>query len=139
MITVIVAGNVGKSDAEVRESRTGGDSVTSFSVAGTSGFGKSEKTEWFNCSLWGTRGEKIAEYITAGSPITVQGELSTRKWMNQKNEEQTSLELRVDKIKLQGGKRDDGGRTNDRRDDGRDQKKAGKPAFDQDLDDEMPF
>ena len=135
MIIVTVAGNVGKSDAEVKTLRNG-DIVTSFSVAGTSGFGKSEQTEWFNCSLWGDRGEKIAEYITAGSPITVHGELSTRKWMNQKNEQQTSLELRVDKIKLQGGRRED---RDDRRGGSSKPKGGGKPAFDQDLDDEIPF
>ena len=137
MIIATVAGNVGKADAEVLESRNGGDSVTSFSVAGTSGFGKSEKTEWFNCSLWGTRGEKIAEYITAGSAITVHGELSTREWVDQKNEKRTSLELRVDKVKLQGGKREDGG--DDRRSSGDNDRKASKPAYDQDLEDEIPF
>lgn len=138
MITVLVAGNVGKADAEVKETR-GGDTVTTWSVAGTSGFGKSEKTEWFNCSLWGDRGEKIAEYITAGSPITVQGELSTREWEGRDGKMKTSLELRVDKIKLQGGKRKDD--YDDRRGSkgSGSQRKPGKPAFDQDLDDEIPF
>lgn len=134
MITVQVAGNVGKADAEIRSTRNG-DSVTTFSVAGTAISGGKKKTEWFNCSIWGERGEKLAQYITSGSAITVSGELSTREWEARDKTMKTSLEIRVSSVKLQGG----GGRGDGEERGGSSNRRASKPAFDQDLDDEVPF
>lgn len=137
MITVQVAGNVGKADAEIRTTR-GGKEVVGFSVAGSTWSDGKEKTEWFNCSYWGDQAIGVAKYIKAGSAITVSGTLSTREW-EAKDGRRTSLELRVDKVKLQGGARHDDGDDRGERRGNSDKRQAGKPAFDQDLDDEIPF
>ena len=63
MKQVIIAGNIGR-DAEVRTTQNG-DKVTSFAVA-VSGFRKADPTTWFDCSIWGNRGEKVAGYIRKG-------------------------------------------------------------------------
>lgn len=96
MIITTVAGNVGK-DAELRDA--GGASVLGFSVAGTAGWGDREQTLWFNCSIWGKRGESLAQYIKKGTRVTVIGELSQREY-----EGKQYLELRVEHIKLQDTK-----------------------------------
>lgn len=96
MIIATVAGNVGK-DAELRDA--GGTSVLGFSVAGTAGWGDREQTLWFNCSIWGKRGESLAQYIKKGTRVTVNGELSQREY-----EGKQYLELRVEHIKLQDAK-----------------------------------
>jgi single-strand DNA-binding protein len=96
MIITTVAGNVGK-DAELRDA--GGASVLGFSVAGTAGWGDREQTLWFNCSIWGKRGESLAQYIKKGTRVTVSGELSQREY-----EGKQYLELRVEHIKLQDTK-----------------------------------
>lgn len=100
MIITTVAGNVGK-DSEIRQA--GGSNVLSFSVAGTAGFGDRKQTIWFNCSMWGQRGERLQQYIRKGTKLTVVGEMSTRE-----HEGKTYHELNVMSVELQDS-RDSGG------------------------------
>lgn len=90
-------GRVGK-DAATRHTQ-GGDPVTGWSLAVDCGYGDKKQTIWLDCSLWGKRGEKVAEYITKGSQIGVTGELGTRE-----HEGKTYLTLRVGEVSLIGGK-----------------------------------
>ena len=95
MINVTIAGRLGK-DAEIRQ--TNGNSVCSFSVAADVGFGDNKQSHWFNCSMWGKRGEAIAPYLTKGAQVTVIGEFSEREYQGNQYKE-----LRVDNVKIQGG------------------------------------
>lgn len=101
MIQAFVTGNLGK-DAEMRQA--GKDSVCSFSVASGRKVKGEEQTTWVRCSLWGKRGEALAQYLTKGSKVAVAGELSTREYQGK-----MYVELRVAEIELMGGK--GGGRT----------------------------
>lgn len=94
MFDATVAGNLGR-DAELRQA--GSNQVLGFSVAATTGFGQREQTNWVNCSIWGKRGEALAQYLTKGTPVTVTGEITTREY-----EGKTYLELNVYNVKLQG-------------------------------------
>lgn len=94
MLRVFIAGNLGK-DAELRDA--GQTSVCSFSVA-TSRKVKDEKiTTWVRCSLWGKRGEGLAQYLSKGQKVAVTGELSTREY-----DGKFYLECRVDEVTLLG-------------------------------------
>lgn len=95
MIIVTVAGNVGK-NADLRNA--GGSQVLNFSVAGTTGFGDRQQTVWFNCAIWGKRGESLAQHILKGDRVTVIGELSFREYEGKQYQE-----INVMDIKLQGG------------------------------------
>ncbi len=97
MKTITIAGNIGK-DAETRTTQSG-DSVTSFNVAVEDRQGKEKATLWFTCSLWGKRGESLAQYLTKGSKVAVSGDLSTRE-----HDGKTYLQVRVDQVSLMGGK-----------------------------------
>lgn len=99
MIHGSFAGNVGR-DAEVRNA--GGTPVCGFSVAVTMGFGDKQTTQWVNCSLWGKRAESVAQYLTKGKQVTVWGQLSLRSYEG-KSGPATSLECRVDELKLHKG------------------------------------
>jgi len=104
---ITAAGRVG-SDAELRY--TAGEqpqAVLSFRVASDIGFGQHKVTNWFNCSVWGKRGESLKEYIVKGDPITVFGSLTLRVWKNKDGIDQTSADIRVDEVALQGGKKAD--------------------------------
>jgi single-strand DNA-binding protein len=90
-------GRVGK-DAQTRRTG-GGDAVTGWSLAVDSGYGNKKQTLWLDCSMWGNRGEKVAEYITKGSQLGVSGELGTRE-----HDGKTYLTLRVAEVSLIGGK-----------------------------------
>ena len=100
MIYATVTGRIGK-DAVTRQTQKG-DSVTGFNIASDFGFGDNKSTIWVNTSLWGVRGEKLAQHLVKGSQVTVVGELSTEEY-----EGKTQLKLRVAEIALQGGKKDD--------------------------------
>ena len=125
MKAITIAGNVGK-DAVIRATQ-GGDKITGWSVAVEDGFGQNKRTLWFDCSWFGGRGEKVAQYLTKGSKVTVSGDFSTRE-----HDGKTYLQVRVNDVTLQGGKPE--GQRDDRQQDQR--APAGRAA---DMDDEIPF
>jgi single-strand DNA-binding protein len=100
MKNITIAGNVGK-DAETRRTQSG-DAVTSFSIAVEDRIPKEKGTIWFRCSLWGRRGESLAQYLTKGSKVAVSGELSIEVY-----EGKTNLTVKVDQVTLLGGSQDD--------------------------------
>ena len=126
MMQVTIAGNIGR-DAEVRKTQSG-DSVTGFSVAVETRRGQEKVTTWFDVSLWGVRGERLASYLTKGGKVAVAGELGTRE-----HNGKTYLTVRASEITLQGGGNRDGG--------GHDRPAQEEYARQQtaDLDDEIPF
>lgn len=93
-------GNLGK---DCRTGSAGGTNVVNFSVAVKSGYGQNEQTLWLDCSLWGKRGESLAQYLTKGQKVVVSGELGTRD-----HEGKTYLTCRVSEITLAGAAGDAG-------------------------------
>lgn len=122
MKAITIAGNIGK-DAEVRSTQ-GGDKVTGWTVAVEDRTGKEKSTIWFDCTLWGKRGESLAQYLTKGSKVCVSGELSTRE-----HNGKTYLTIRAEQVSLMGGKPE--GQREERRED--------PPAQRDDMSDEIPF
>jgi len=96
-------GNLG-SDAEIRYTADQ-KPITSWSVAVTSGYGKSEKTNWVRCTMFGDRGTKLAEFLKKGTQVAVSGEASLNEFTNKQGEVKTSLECNVSNLTLLG-KRD---------------------------------
>jgi len=101
MLNAVIAGNIGK-DAEVRTAAQ--TTVTGFNVAVEQRGKDGKKTQWIGCSMWGKRGETLAQYLTKGSKVCVSGELQTRE-----HDGKTYLELNVQDVTLMGGKPDNGG------------------------------
>lgn len=99
MKSITIAGNIGK-DAVTRTTPNG-EKVTGWSVAVEERNGQDKRSIWFDCTLWGKRGESLAQYLTKGGKVAVSGELSTRD-----HEGKTYLTIRVDQVTLQGGKPD---------------------------------
>lgn len=95
-------GNIGR-DCETRYT-AGGDAITSFSVALTSGFGEKKLTSWMNCSMFGKRGEAVAPYLKKGTQVAISGEFSARPYTNKEGVEKISLDVRVNDLTLLGGK-----------------------------------
>jgi len=97
-------GRLGK-DCESR-STTGGDTVTSFTLAVDVGWGDKKSTLWLRCNGWGKRYEAVAPYLTKGQSVGVSGELSNREWTDKEGEKKTSLELRLVEVALLGAKQE---------------------------------
>lgn len=76
MKTISIAGTTGK-DAVMRRTQSG-DPVLGWSVAVDDGYGDNKTTLWFDCSLWGKRGDTLAPMLKKGTRVAVSGELSTR-------------------------------------------------------------
>lgn len=96
MKSITIAGGLTR-DAVVRTTQSG-DKVTGFSVAVSEGFGDTKRTLYFDCTLWGKRGETLAQYLTKGGKVSVSGELSTRE-----HEGKTYLTVKADQVTLLGG------------------------------------
>lgn len=126
MKQITIAGNIGKS-AEVRNTQDG-TPIAGFSVAVEDRSGKEKTTVWFECSLWGRRGETLAQYLTKGSKIVVTGELSTREYNGK-----TYLQVRADNVTLMGGGQ------RDEKPEGMYSDRGGAPAGGVELHDEIPF
>ena len=108
---VILVGHLGK-DAETR-STPAGVSVTSFSVATNrrwkdqqTGEWK-EETDWANVVLW--RQENLANYLTKGKQVYVEGRLQTRSYDDKDGKKQYRTEVVADDVILLGGRGGDGG------------------------------
>jgi single-strand DNA-binding protein len=132
MKSLTIAGGIGK-DAVTRSTQDG-DKVTGFSVGVSEGFGDKKRTIWFDVSMWGNRGEKLAQHLTKGSRVAVTGDLSTRE-----HDGKTYLTLRAADVTLMGGgNRDEGQSQRGGYDQSPDRGRAGgAPAGG--MDDEIPF
>ena len=107
---VILLGHLGK-DAETRFTPSGA-SVTNFTVATNrrwkdqqTGEWK-EETDWHNVVLW--RAENLANYLTKGKQVYVEGKLKTRSYDDKDGNKRYTTEVVADDVILVGG-RDDGG------------------------------
>src|SRR6476646_4045723 len=159
---VILVGNLGK-DPESRTFQNGGE-VVSFSVATSESWKdrnsgeRKEKTEWHNVSIFSEGLARVAKsYLKKGSKVYLEGQLETRKWQDQSGNDRytTDVVLRnfnsamvlLDSREGGGGGGGGGGYERTNRDDaprGNYQKRGSAlggrpPAFDADLDDDVPF
>jgi single-strand DNA-binding protein len=132
MNNITIAGQLGK-DAEIRY-LSNGDPVAGFSVADSQG--KDKPTIWWRCSLFGKRAESLAPYLLKGQSVTVSGTVTEREYTDKDGAQRKAMEIRVNDVALQGGKRDAAPQQAPRQQAPR-QAPAGS-GFD-DMDDDIPF
>ena len=125
-----IAGNVGK-DATLKTLQNG-DKVLSFSVAVDNG--RDKDSTWYDCSLFGKRGESLGQYITKGSKVSVMGRLSVRV-----HEGKAYMGINVSEITLQGGKSDGGDRQDGRPSANGSHGNGSGSAAPGGMDDDIPF
>lgn len=136
-------GNLGK-DVEMRYTASG-DAIANFSIACTESWKdkqsgeKKEMTEWVRCSVFGKLAEICGQYLKKGSQVYIEGSLRTRKWTDKEGIERYTTEIRVDDMKMLGGKSDGGQRpARDGEYQPAPDKSKPKPSFD-DLESDIPF
>src|SRR3982751_6469179 len=108
---VILVGNLGK-DADTKFTPSG-VAKTTFSVA-TSRRWKDqqtgdwkEETDWHNVVLW--RAENLANYLTKGKQVYVEGRLRTRSYDDKDGNKRYVTEVMADDVLLLGGRGEGGG------------------------------
>jgi len=102
MNNITIAGGLGR-DAELKYLNNG-DPICNFSVADSQG--RDKGTIWWNCTLFGKRGEALAQYLTKGQSVTVVGTITEREWQDKEGAKRKSMDVRVSEIALQGGRKD---------------------------------
>jgi len=103
---VLLIGNLGR-DAETKFTASGA-AVTRFSVAtkrswkdqATNEF--KEETNWTNVTVW--RQEKLANYLTKGKQVYVEGRLQTRSYDDKDGKKVYTTDVIADEIILLGGR-----------------------------------
>ena len=94
-------GRVGR-DA-IQRFTQGGKPVTGWALAVDTGFGDNKQTLWLDCSWWGDRAGKVAEYIKKGDRLAVTGEIGSREY-----EGKAHVTLNVQNVTLLTSKQEGG-------------------------------
>lgn len=101
--TVVIAGRTTK-DPEIKVTPSG-TAVLSFSLA-VNDTKKNAQGEWeeisnfFDCKVFGKRAESLAQYITKGSKLTINGRLHQNRWQAQDGTNRSSVSIIVQDIEL---------------------------------------
>lgn len=100
---ITVVGNL-VADPELRFTPSGA-AVANFTVASTPRTFDRQSNEWkdgealfLRCAAWKQLGENVAESLTKGLQVIVQGRLKSRSYDTKEGEKRTSMELEVDAI-----------------------------------------
>ena len=127
MKAIVISGGIGK-DAVLRRTQDG-EAILGFSVGVDDGYGDKKRTIWFDCSVWGKRGEKLADMLAKGTKVSVSGDLGTRE-----HEGKTYLTVRANEVTLMGG-----GERKERSAEAVKQRVTERNSYHEDLSDDLPF
>jgi single-strand DNA-binding protein len=101
--TLTIAGNL-VDDPELRFTPAG-QPVAKFRIASTPRFYDKQSGEWkdgdslfLTCNVWRQQAENVAESLTRGSRVIVQGRLRQRSYETKEHEKRTVYELEVDEV-----------------------------------------
>jgi single-strand DNA-binding protein len=150
---VILVGNLGD-DPEVRSLNNGGE-VVNLRVATSEQWkdrdgNRQERTEWHRVVIFNENLGRVAKsYLKKGSKVYLEGQIQTRKWTDQSGQDRYSTEVVLQRFRGElvlldsrgggaGAGEDFGGGSSDF---GGAQRAPARPqpAFDTDLDDDVPF
>ena len=150
---VILIGNLGD-DPEARSLNNGGE-VVNLRVATSENWkdrdgNRQERTEWHRVVIFNENLGRVAkQYLKKGSKVYLEGQIQTRKWQDQSGQDKYSTEVVLQRFRgelVLLDKREGGGSFEEAGDSGagfgggasRPQSRP-QPAFDSDLDDDVPF
>jgi single-strand DNA-binding protein len=148
---VILVGNLGD-DPEARSLNSGGE-VVNLRVATSESWkdrdgNRQERTEWHRVVIFNENLGRVAkQYLRKGSQVYLEGQIQTRKWTDQSGQDRYSTEVVLQRFRgelVLLGRREGGGGGDDyggSSEFGAPSRPASKPqpAFDTDLDDDVPF
>lgn len=95
---IIVSGNLG-GDAELKHVK-GDKELLKFRVAQSDRF--TQQTNWFQVEYW--RGGKIADYLTKGTQVIVEGRVRLEQWDGKDGRPGAALVITADDVRLIGGR-----------------------------------
>lgn len=97
MNCINLIGNLGR-DPEIKYLE-GGKAVTKFTIAVPRRYGQ-DKTDWFNCEVWGKPAQTAVDYLKKGSRVGITGELNIETYTNKEGQERTIVIVNVSAFDL---------------------------------------
>lgn len=102
---VILIGNLGR-DPEIKYTQSG-TAVANLSLATnevwTDKAGqKQERTEWHRVVVWGKQAQVLAEHLSKGKQVYVEGSLQTRSWDDREGNKRNTTEIRAVRVLMLG-------------------------------------
>jgi len=82
----------------------GQSTATKFSLAVNDPFHKDDPASFFDCAVWGKRGDVIMQFVKKGDALQVGGRIKIRKYEKKDGSEGTSVDVNVADFTLLGGK-----------------------------------
>lgn len=111
---VLISGNLTR-DAELRHTQ-GGMAILSFGVAVNDRRKNGQAGEWedyanfVDCTMFGTRAEKLGQYLTKGLKVAIEGKLHWSSWEDRNGGgKRSKLDVYVDNIEFMSGRNDNQG------------------------------
>lgn len=100
MNSVCITGNLTK-DAEIRTSATG-TAVLRFTVAVNERVKRDgaweDKANFIDCTMFGTRAERVCTFLGKGIKVAVKGRLSQSSWTDKDGSKRSKLEVLVEDV-----------------------------------------
>lgn len=87
-------------DAEMTTIVAKNTTIVKWGIANNTGFGQYEKTNFFNCQMWGKAGEAIKQYLVKGKQIAVTGKLEDTSWTGNDGVKHQQWTLTVSEVTL---------------------------------------
>lgn len=142
------SGNIGR-DCELLVTPNG-KNIATFPLPVKQGYGDHEKTSWVNCKLFGNTAEKLTQYLTKGTKVTVSGEFVLEKWNAQDGTERSAPVIIVRDVDFGGNSSNNGQANNQGQQKPQQQNhqqqqpshQANQPQYNEppmDFDDDIPF
>ena len=105
MNRVILSANLTK-DADLRYTGNG-KPYSKFSIANNEGYGDNQKTNFFNCTLWGKSAENLNRFLTKGQKVLITGKVEINDYKDKEGVERKIIDINVDSfggVELLGNK-----------------------------------
>jgi len=94
---------IGRLADDAKFEQVGSSNALKIRVANNVGFGDRQTTNWFKCTMWGDRGEKIQQYLTKGKQVVIHGELTLQEWETKEGQKRITPEVRISSLDLVAG------------------------------------
>lgn len=108
---IVIMGNL-TADPEQRTTPNGRE-LTRFTIAVNTrmGAGREDSVAFYRCTVWGSRGEAVAKYVSKGQQLLVSGTLTVSSFQGKDGASRQSLDVNVDDFSFVGSRRDQAGST----------------------------
>ena len=109
---VIIMGNLTR-DVELRQT-PGNQTVANIGLAVNRNFQtregeRREETTFVDCEAWGRQAEVMAQYLSKGRPVFIEGRLKFDQWQDQQGQNRSKLKVVVENFQFVGGRGEGGG------------------------------